>query len=237
MKVHYIHQLPVKIELFKSIQESLSKKVDLTTTLNTNNFKYIAGVDIAYWLDEGIEWGICSIIIIDSVTLKVIEKAFSSGKVTVPYIPGYLAFRELPLIIETVKKLTIAPDLYMFDGNGYLHPLRMGIATHASFFVHKPTIGIAKSYFKVNDAYFEIPKNEVGAFENITIGNEVLGRALRSHKDVRPIFISCGNFIDLDTATEFTLSLINKDSRLPIPVRIADLETKRIRKLLIAKTE
>ena len=108
----------------------------------------------------------------------------------------------------------------------------MGIATHASFFLDKPTIGVAKSYLKVNGVDFNMPENKEGSYSEIIINEEVYGRTLRTRKDVKPIFISCGNYIDLDTSTEIVLSLINKESRLPIPIRLADLESHIIRKKL-----
>lgn len=150
---------------------------------------------------------------------------------TVPYISGFLAFRELPLILEAVKKLKTDPSLFMFDGNGYLHKRHMGIATHASFYLKKPTIGVAKTYYKIENIDFTMPENITGAFTDIVINGEIYGRTLRSRKDVKPIFVSCGNWINLDTATNITMHFIAKDSRLPIPVRYADLATHQARKL------
>ena len=112
----------------------------------------------------------------------------------------------------------------------------MGIATHASFFLNKPTIGVAKSYLKVHGVDFIMPRNEAGSYEDIIIDDEIYGRTLRTHKDVKPIFVSSGNDIDLQTTTEITLNLINNESRLPIPVRLADLETKYIRKQIIKES-
>ena len=101
----------------------------------------------------------------------------------------------------------------------------MGIATHASFFLNKPTIGVAKSYLKVNGVDFNMPEDEEGSYTDIVINREVYGRVLRTRKTVKPIFISCGNYIDLESSTEIVLNLINNESRLPIPTRLADLET------------
>ena len=216
------------IEKYKAIQTGLANQISLEN--RCHSIKLCAGVDIAYIEKAELEWGICSIVVIDYATKAVVEKIFSFGKITVPYIPGYLAFRELPLVIETANKLSTAPDLFIFDGNGYLHPRHMGIATHASFFLNKPTIGVAKNYLKIDNVDFTMPKNIAGSYEDIIVRSKVFGRALRSHKDVKPIFISCGNYIDLQTTTEITLNLINKDSRIPIPVRLADLETRRLRK-------
>ena len=108
----------------------------------------------------------------------------------------------------------------------------MGIATHASFFLNKPTIGVAKSYLKINNLDFQMPGTEFGEYNDIIINGEVYGRVLRSRKDVKPIFVSCGNYIDLKTYTEIVLNLITKESRIPIPVRLADLETHIIKKLI-----
>lgn len=74
-----------------------------------------------------------------------------------------------------------------------------------------------------------MPENEVGAYTDILIDGEVYGRALRTRRDVKPIFLSCGNYIDLDSSYQITMSLINQESRLPIPVRLADLETHVLR--------
>ncbi|PID13872.1 endonuclease V [Sporosarcina sp. P34] len=234
MNIHIqdIHPLSTDNNKWNAIQTNLKEKISKVNRLTATDIQFIAGVDVAYWEDEGIEWGVCSIIVMDYATKAVIEETHSNGMVVVPYIPGYLAFRELPLVIEAAQKLTHTPDLFMFDGNGYLHPRHMGIATHASFFLNKPTIGIAKSYLKIADAEFEMPKNRAGSFADIIINNKIYGRVLRTHQDVKPIFVSCGNYIDLPTATTITEALINSESRLPIPVRLADLATKKNRRQL-----
>lgn len=218
-----------KIEIFEKIQYDLSQNIELENNFNKDNIRLIAGVDLAYWEEDRKTNAICSICVVDFITKEVIETKFLKDEIKVPYIPGYLSFRELPLILDTFKLLDSEPEIIMFDGNGYLHPRNMGIATHASFYLNKPTIGVAKSYFKIESVNFVMPCDEDGAFTDIVINNTIYGRALRTHKGVKPIFISCGNWIDIDTATNITLKLINNESRLPIPVRRADLETKRMR--------
>ncbi|MFX3634511.1 MAG: endonuclease V [Candidatus Pristimantibacillus sp.] len=216
-------------EIFDKIQYDLFQDIKLENGFDKEDIRLIAGVDLAYWEENDKTIGVCSICIVDFLTEKVIEIKFLKDEIQVPYIPGYLSFRELPLILDTFKIVNSDPDIIMFDGNGYLHPRNMGIATHASFHLNKPTIGVAKSYLKIESVDFDMPLNEVGSFTDIVINNIVYGRALRTHKNVRPIFISCGNWIDIDTATDITLALINKESRLPVPVRQADLETKKMR--------
>lgn len=230
MKIKNIHSFEVESEdEFLVIQNGLVNKIKLFNNFNKESINFCAGVDLAYWERGDEQYGVCSIVVIDYITKEVLEKVYSHGKITTPYIPGFLAFRELPLIVEAVKKLILEPDIFIFDGNGYLHFNHMGIATHASFFLDKPTIGVAKSYLKVNGVDFHMPKDEKGSYSDIVINGEVYGRVLRTRKNVKPIFVSCGNYIDLETCTEVVLKLINEESRIPIPVRLADLETHKIR--------
>jgi deoxyribonuclease V len=217
---------------FKKEQEKWLSQIDLNNRFQPNDLKLVAGVDLAYWSKDGKEYGVCCIVIIDYITHAIVEKVNYYGEITVPYISGFLAFRELPLILKAAEKLSIEPDLYMFDGNGYLHARHMGIATHASFYLDKPTIGVAKSYLKIDNVELKEPKNEFGAFEFIQTEDEIYGLVLRTRKDVKPIFVSCGNLIDLETAKDITLHFVNKNSRLPITTRFADLETHAIREKL-----
>lgn len=167
----------------------------------------------------------CCIVVLDMQTLNIIEQQHLLGEVAFDYIPGCLAFREIPLIIETVKLLKTNVDIYILDGNGMLHLRQMGLATHISFYLNKPTIGVAKTYYKVNDIEYIEPSNNVGDTTNIILNGQVVGRALRTHKNVKPVFVSIGNNIDIDTATKIALSTTNKNSHIPVPTRLADLDT------------
>ncbi|MCR4599975.1 MAG: endonuclease V [Acetatifactor sp.] len=213
-------------EEFLQKQNELIKGISMIDAFDPDKLKTVAGVDLAYWKEGDKEWAVCCIVVIDFATHEVIEKKQFTGRIEVPYMPGFLAFREIPLVLKTVEMLENAPDIFFFDGNGYLHPRHMGIATHASFFLNKPTVGIAKSYFRVDRKtnYVE-PENEAGSFTDIVIDGETYGRALRTHKNVRPIFVSVGNYVSLDTAGKLALKLTDRESHIPIPTRLADLET------------
>ena len=213
-------------EEFLKQQNELRDRIELVDKFEIKDVKRVAGIDLAYWKNDDEEYAVCCVVIIDADTHKVIEKKHCNGKIEVPYMPGFLAFRELPLILKTVALLETSPDIYVFDGNGYLHPRHMGIATHASFYLNKPTFGVAKSYYRVDKQtdYVE-PENEAGNFTDIVIDGEVYGRTLRTHKDVRPIFVSVGNYISLDTACALALKLTDRESHVPVPTRLADLET------------
>lgn len=200
------------IQEFSKIQGELLPRIKLENNFQIEEIQFIAGVDLAYWDVNNTTYGTCCIVMIDYYTKEVVEKVYSYGEINVPYISGFLAFRELPLVLEAAKKLSNAPDLYMFDGNGYLHYRHMGIATHASFLLNKPTIGVAKSYLKIQGVDFIMPENLIGSYTDIVINNEVYGRTLRTTKNVKPIFVSCGNWIDLDTSTEVVMNCINNES-------------------------
>jgi len=214
-----------------SIQQKLNKFISFNTKISLNDIKNVAGVDLAYWNYNEVEYAVCCISVIDYSSQNVVKNVSLMGEIHFPYIPGCLAFRELPLVLETVKKLNIDPDLYIFDGNGYLHPYHMGIATHAGIYLNKPTIGVAKSYYKIDNTDFIMPENIKGAYTDIVIHDNIYGRVLRTHKNVKPIFISVGNHIDLDTSTQIVSNLVNKESHIPIPTRLADIETHKMREL------
>jgi len=211
-------------------QIELEKRIIRTNTVNPSQVKTVAGVDLAYWKNNGNEYAVCCIVVIDYDTFEILEKVYHKGIVNVPYIPGCLAFREIPLFMDTYRQLKITPDVVLFDGNGYLHPRHMGLATHAGILIQKATIGIAKSYYKIENVVFDMPPNKEGAFTDIEVNSEVYGRVLRTHADVKPIYLSVGNAIDLDTAMEIAVHVTNKESHIPLPTRLADIMTHEKRK-------
>lgn len=218
------------------IQNRLSNEIVQHCPFAFEEIQTVAGVDLAYWNNEA-EYAVCCIVIIDVRSKTVTEKQWFAGEVKFPYIPGCLAFRELPLVIKAAEKLNHKPDIYIFDGNGILHPRYMGLASHASFYLDAPTIGIAKSYFKVEGASLIMPNNEKGSFSNITKNGEILGRAVRTQKGVKPVYISVGNHIDIDTSSRLALTLTDDESHIPIPTRYADLETHKMRNELKNNTK
>ncbi len=222
-------------EEFLAIQNEFSRKISCKDSFDKTKIHTVAGVDLAYWkAADGGEEAVCCIVVLDVHTHKVLEKKQYSGRIECPYMPGFLAFRELPLVLKAAEQLEHRPDLYVFDGNGYLHPRHMGIASHASFYLNAPTIGVAKTYFRVEkNADYEEPGPAAGNYTDILISGEVYGRAVRTHSGVKPVFLSVGNGISLDTATEFILGMVEKESHIPLPTRLADLETHIARREIL----
>ncbi len=211
-------------------QQELFKRIDFANRVVLPDINTVAGADIAYWNKDGKEYAVCCIVVIDYRTHKVIEEASHTASINVPYIPGCLAYREIPVFMETYQKIGNVPDVIFFDGNGYLHPRHMGLAVHAGILLGKITVGIAKTYYKIRNVDFEMPENIAGAYSDIVINGEVYGRALRTHAGVKPVFVSTGNKISLDMAIHMANELTGKESHIPIPTRLADLMTHKERK-------
>ena len=214
---------------YAETQRELAEKICAANRLSRQEIDFVAGVDLAYWNYEDKDFAVCCIATLSLNSKEIVETKCLSGEIIVPYVAGYLSFRELPLILETYKLLENDPDIVIFDGNGYLHYRNLGIVSHASFYLEKPTIGVAKSYLKIDNVDFIMPEDKEGAFTDIIIKDKIYGRALRTHQGVKPIFVSIGNWIDLDTATQLVLDLVDKNSRLPMILRYADIETRKQR--------
>ncbi len=207
------------------VQEELSPALEPWDRTPPGDIRSVAGVDLAYWQEGGRELAVCCIVVLDAWTGAVLEETHCAGEVRFPYIPGCFAFRELPLVLETASRLTEKPGLYLFDGNGVLHPRGLGLASHASFYLNTPTAGIAKSFYQVAGAVCPMPEDRAGAWADITKDGQILGRVLRTHTGVKPVYLSVGNWVSLDTVTELALRLTGKESRVPLPTRLADLAT------------
>ena len=140
-------------------------------------------MDLAYWTENDKEYGVACLVVIDLENLQVVEEVSFHDEIRVPYLPGFLAFRELPLILAAVKLLKIKPGLCMFDGNAYLHPRHTGIVTHASFFLGKPTTGVSKNDYHIEGAKFVLPDNDEGACTEIVKNGEIYGQVLRNFQN------------------------------------------------------
>lgn len=179
------------------------------------NLKLIAGCDSSFIGEDAI---LSVFVLMTYPQLEVIEKVWHRGPVELPYIPGFLAFREAPNLLETYKKLQQKPDLIMVDGHGISHPRRLGIATHLGLHLEKPTMGVAK---KVLVGKYKEPAPTKGSVSPLEYKGEAIANVLRTKDNVKPVFVSPGHLIDLDSATEIALNCATK-YKLPEPTRLAD---------------
>ncbi|MEU2787867.1 endonuclease V [Streptomyces sp. NPDC007100] len=196
----------------------------------------LVGVDVAY--DDERDLVAAAAVALDAVTLEVVEEATAVGRVAFPYVPGLLAFREIPTVLDALGRLRRTPDLVVCDGYGLAHPRRFGLASHLGVLTGLPAIGVAKNPFT---SRYELPGVERGASSPLLDGRgpgggagspgeaeeeEVVGRVLRTQKGVKPVFVSVGHRVDLDRACAHTLHLTPK-YRIPETTRAADALCRR----------
>lgn len=162
--------------------------------------------------------GYAGVIVYSFPELREIERRSAQRPITFPYVPGLLAFREGPVLLEAFARLRTEPDLLLFDAHGYSHPRRFGLACHLSVVLDTPGIGVAKSRLI---GQHEEPPDRRGAWTPLLDGEETIGAVLRTRAGVRPVFISIGHRIDLETALELALAC-SDGYRVPKPTREAD---------------
>ncbi|MDD5085968.1 MAG: deoxyribonuclease V [Candidatus Omnitrophica bacterium] len=222
MRIRELHSWCVTPKEARSIQAKFAGRIIKKDCFK--EIRVIAGADIA--LDETKNAGIGGVIVYSFPDLKEIERKSACLKLRFPYIPGLLSFREAPVLLEIFKKLENRPDLIFFDGQGVAHPRRFGIASHMGLMLDCPSIGCAKS--RLIGTFEEVPKKKASRVW-LKDGGEIIGAVVRTREDVRPMFISVGHKISLETAVDIVLKCSLK-YRVPMPTREADLyveETKR----------
>jgi deoxyribonuclease V len=212
IKKHHLWDLTYRQAV--DLQKDLVKKLILRDCFS--RVKKIAGVDAKY-VKQSYKLVVTAAVLIFSYPgLDLIEANTSSLNLKYPYIPGLLVFREGPVIEKCFKNIKNIPDLVFFDGHGYSHPRRIGLASHMGLLLDLPSIGCAKS--NLCGDYKEPPKEE-GSFSFIYHNREIIGAAVRTRKNTKPVFISPGHKISLETAVKFALKLSR--FRIPEPTRLA----------------
>jgi deoxyribonuclease V len=154
-----------------------------------------------------------------------VETVTAAQETAFPYIPGLLSFREAPVCLEAVERLSRQPDLFIIDGQGVAHPRRLGLAAHLGLFLDKPTIGCAKSRLI---GEYEEPGSERGAFSLLRDGDEVIGAVVRTRSRVKPVFASIGHKCALEDAIRVTLACAAR-YRIPEPTRLAHQAVGRLK--------
>ncbi len=213
VKVKSLHGWRLSTSQAKEMQLRLATQVSRKNEVLSP--RYIAGLDISVSRDRKIALG--AAVVLKYPELTVIETQEAYGQLDFPYIPGLLSFRELPLTLAACEKLNITPDLIIVDGQGIAHPRRLGLASHLGLFLDIPTIGCAKS--RLCGTHRE-PATEPGSHAEIMDDGETIGVVLRTKHRVKPVYVSIGHRIDLETAIYWVLECC-RGYRLPEPTRFA----------------
>lgn len=185
--------------------------------------RLVAGADMAFSKDGSV--CIAGVVVWDVREHCVVEHRTARRPVRFPYVPGLLSFREAPAVIAALRKLRSEPDAFMFDGQGYAHPRRFGLACHVGVLLDRPSVGCAKSLLV---GACDVPGPSAGSTAPITHDAQRIGAAVRTRDRVKPVYVSVGHRISLDAAIDITIACCG-GYRLPEPTRLADQLVTRAR--------
>jgi deoxyribonuclease V len=231
MRMAVRHEWTVNTAEARRIQEELRGKWEGEDRLGT--IRTVAGLDAAFVIKgsqammaspgrwaamRAANRAIAGVVVYEYPEMEELERVHAEVRLEFPYVPGLLSFREIPALLAALKKLRRLPDLLFSDGQGYAHPRRMGLATHLGILLDRPTIGCAKSILIGEHGWLG---DETGAWAPMTEGGERIGAALRTRAGVRPVYVSQGHRVSLETAVRMTLA-VSDGVRIPRPTREAD---------------
>lgn len=216
---------PPSIKEATEIQRSIAKKIILED--NFKEIKTIAGMDVSNNLYDPKQMIYAGIMVLDAKTLQPLETSEATLKQKFPYVPGFLGFREAPVLVEAYMQLKIKPALIMVDGHGVSHPRGLGIASHIGVLLDCPTIGVAKSILvgTLADKLGEEPGSETALIYQA----KQIATVLRSKARSKPLIISPGHRISLPSAVKLVKQCLTK-YRLPEPTRYAHKTANECRK-------
>lgn len=208
-------QWPATTPEARELQLLLAVRISRLNSID--NPRLVAGADLSPPDESGVARG--AVVVLRLPELALAEVKVATGKPSFPYVPGLLSFRESPLVLAAWRKLELSPDFLLVDGQGIAHPRRFGIASHLGLLLDIPTIGCAKSILVGKSR--EIG-SRVGNWAPLMDGEEVVGAALRTRSGAKPIYVSIGHRVDLDSAIRWVLACC-RGYRLPEPTRLAHL--------------
>jgi deoxyribonuclease V len=212
---------PTTEEAALAVQEELRERLVLGEEGPPPGTGPVTGVDVAYDDERGVV--AAAAVTLDAATLEVTGRAVAVGPVAFPYVPGLLAFREVPAVLAALEALPGPPGLVVCDGYGLAHPRRFGLACHVGVLTGLPAVGVAKNPFVLTP---EPPGPGRGDHTPLRLDGEEVGRALRTRAGVKPVFVSAGHRISLANACAHTLALTPR-YRLPETTRHADALCRR----------
>jgi deoxyribonuclease V len=194
----------MELEKLKEEQRKLARK--LVFHDDFSDITKIAGCELIFTSDEII----AVVVMLDAKNLRLLDKKFFISKPKIPYIPLFQSYREVPIVIEAINLLKEKPDLIMYDGNGVLHPARLGSASHLGLILDIPTIGVAK-------------KRCIGELKEgyVYVNGEKVGMELKTKEFAKPLCVNPGHKISLQTAERIVRECLKEGSKLPEPLRIA----------------
>jgi deoxyribonuclease V len=207
MKLEPLHHWPTQAKEAIALQEQLRDRVISRDLLGPVHC--VAGIDVGF--EDGGVVARAAVAVLSFPGLELVDSSVAVEETRFPYLPGLLSFREAPVALNALSKLSIAPDLILYDGQGYAHPRRFGIACHVGLLADIPSIGVAKSRLIGEHALLPEEKSEWVALTDM---DETIGAVLRTQTGVAPMFVSIGHRVSLATAVCWVLACVTR-YRLP----------------------
>jgi deoxyribonuclease V len=222
VKFKNIHPWNVDYKTAVAIQADLRGKLVLRDDV-PGDIRIVAGADIS--CNKGDDRVYAAVVLLDAATLDVVEEASHSGRISFPYIPGLLSFREGPSLLRAFDKLRRRPDVVLFDGQGIAHPRGFGLAAHMGLILDLPSVGCAKTRLI---GTFEEPGARRGQCSPLVHDGEKIGTVLRTKDRVKPVFVSQGHRVSLERAVDVILQCTRR-YRIPEPIRRAHILVNKLR--------
>lgn len=222
MKIRPLHSWNVDPKTARALQDELASRIVADKPLSS--WKKLAAADVS-WNRRGLDL-FAGVVVVDAETLEPIERVRLQMPVSFPYVPGLLSFREIPPLLEVFQRLRSDPDVVLCDGQGIAHPRRIGLASHLGLWLDLPTIGCAKSLLV---GKYDGLGGKRGDRAPLIDRGEVVGTALRTRANVKPLFVSVGHDCDLESAVAVVLSTIRR-YRHPVPARLAHHYVNELRR-------
>lgn len=216
MKIRELHPWQVAPSEAMAIQRRLADNVVKHNEMVAAP-RFIAGADIS--VRRHCDTASAAVVVLEYPELRLVDMSVVYEQVKFPYVPGLLSFRESPLVLHACKKINIEFDLLLVDGQGIAHPRRMGLASHLGMLLDKPAIGCAKSRLIGENVEPEI---EQGKWTEMSDHGETIGAVLRTRQNIRPVYVSIGHKVDLETCIRWVLACC-KGYRIPEPLRLAHM--------------
>lgn len=213
MQLHHEHRWDLTPKEAIALQRQLSAHVRIEDEFG--DVRTVAGVDVGFEANNTITRA--AVAVLDYPALTLIDSAIARQPTSLPYIPGLLSFREIPAVLEALAQLDKLPDLLLCDGQGIAHPRRLGIASHLGLLIDRPTIGVGKSRLI---GTFDEPGTEKGEWSPLSDKGEVIGCVLRTRTNVKPLYISPGHRVGLESARKWVMRCLTR-YRLPETTRHA----------------
>ncbi|BCX81960.1 deoxyribonuclease V [Methylomarinovum caldicuralii] len=214
LRLHHAHPWDVTPREAIAIQQRLRRFVRLEDDL-PEPVETVAGIDVGFKNENRITRA--AVAVLDFPSLQLLAHSSAETPTAFPYIPGLLSFREIPAVLRALEKLPRLPELLLCDGQGIAHPRRFGIASHLGVLLDHPTIGVGKT--RLIGSHGPVP-DEKGAWVPLEDNGEIIGAVVRTRKGVKPLYISPGHRLSIESAVRWVLACTTR-YKLPETTRWA----------------